>query len=364
MTTIEGNNYPIIFSAEPGKEIARYLKKRKPAFGKLFILVDENSLRCCYPQLVSAVPAFEDAEIIEIESGEQSKTVEVAMQIWSALGEYGGDRHSLLVNIGGGVVTDLGGFVAATFKRGIPFINIPTTLLAQVDASVGGKTGVDLNHLKNEVGVFADPEAVFIHCGFLATLPPREMLSGFAEIVKHALIADRGAWEKIVSGGFAQEADWYPVVEASVRIKNQIVLSDPHEKGLRKTLNFGHTIGHALETLSLENHGGSALLHGEAIAAGMIIETFISRKACKLPAAEADEICGTLLRIFPAVNVQEHEKPRLLELMRHDKKNQGGEIRFSLLSRIGNCEHGKAVRPDHILEAVDQYIELLQINKK
>ena len=203
MTEIRSNTYSVFISNDISKEINRFLKANKSKYSKLFILVDENSLKFCYPQLVEKIEAFGDAEIIEIDSGEQSKTLEVCIQIWNALSEYGADRKSLFVNIGGGVIGDMGGFIASTFKRGIDFINIPTTLLSQVDASIGGKVGVDLNHLKNEIGVFNNPAAVFINSNFLNTLDKRQILSGFAEIIKHALIADYNYWKKVMNADFA-----------------------------------------------------------------------------------------------------------------------------------------------------------------
>nr|MDQ3047474.1 iron-containing alcohol dehydrogenase [Bacteroidota bacterium] len=203
MSEIRSTNYSVFVTHDIAAAINKFLKTSKNKYTRLFILVDENSLELCYPQLVERIPSFEDAELIEVESGEESKNVEVCIQIWSALSEYGADRKSLFVNLGGGVIGDMGGFVASTFKRGIDFINIPTTLLSQVDASIGGKSGVDLNHLKNEIGVFNNPAAVFVNSTFLNTLDRRQLLSGFAEIIKHALIADATYWLKVKEADFS-----------------------------------------------------------------------------------------------------------------------------------------------------------------
>ncbi|MGZ4049535.1 MAG: 3-dehydroquinate synthase, partial [Bacteroidia bacterium] len=295
MTEIISNNYSVFVTNDISKEINRFFKTSKNKYSKIFILVDENTLKFCYPQLVEKIEPFEHAEIIEIDSGEESKTIEVCVQIWSALSEYGADRKSLFVNLGGGVIGDMGGFIASTFKRGMDFINIPTTLLSQVDASVGGKVGVDMNHFKNEIGVFNDPSAVFINLNFLNTLDKRQILSGFAEIIKHALIADVNYWAKVRTADFANFDSFDELVKTSVYIKNTIVLEDPKEKGIRKVLNFGHTVGHAVETFFLEQDSKKHLLHGEAIAIGMICEAYLSQRICKLSVEELEEITYFIL---------------------------------------------------------------------
>jgi 3-dehydroquinate synthase len=355
MTEISAPGYPVIISKGIAKEINRFFKLSKNKYSGTFILVDENSLKCCYPQLVEQIELFKDAEIIEIESGEASKNIEVCVQIWNTLSEFGADRRSLFVNLGGGVISDMGGFIASTFKRGIDFINIPTTLLSQVDASVGGKTGIDLNHLKNEIGVFCNPKAVFIDSNFLNTLDKRQLLSGFAEVVKHALISDAGYWEKVKQVDFSDLNSFNELIETSVRIKNTVVTEDPKEEGLRKILNFGHTVGHAIETFSLETTAGKHLLHGEAIAVGMICEAYISNAAGKLTAKELEEITGFILEKFKPVKIGEMDSHRLIELMKHDKKNEKGDLYFSLLSSIGKCEINKKVKADLIIESLKYY---------
>ncbi|MGZ4118460.1 MAG: 3-dehydroquinate synthase, partial [Bacteroidia bacterium] len=317
MTEIISNNYSVFVTNDISKEINRFFKTSKNKYSKIFILVDENTLKFCYPQLVEKIEPFEHAEIIEIDSGEESKTIEVCVQIWSALSEYGADRKSLFVNLGGGVIGDMGGFIASTFKRGMDFINIPTTLLSQVDASVGGKVGVDMNHFKNEIGVFNDPSAVFINLNFLNTLDKRQILSGFAEIIKHALIADVNYWAKVRTADFANFDSFDELVKTSVYIKNTIVLEDPKEKGIRKVLNFGHTVGHAVETFFLEQDSKKHLLHGEAIAIGMICEAYLSQRICKLSVEELEEITYFILSKYKAVKIDLEDAHRLIELMKH-----------------------------------------------
>lgn len=300
------------------------------------------------------VPELEGAELIELESGEANKTIDVCIQVWRVLSELGADRSSLLVNLGGGVITDLGGFVASTFKRGIAFINLPTTLLAQIDASAGGKTGVDLDGLKNEIGVFAEPAAVFIDPLFLHTLPKRELVSGFAEAFKHALIADAEYWELLSGVEMANAEYWEEIIHRSVQIKRTIVQNDPYEKNQRRALNFGHTIGHALETYFLEK-GESTVLHGEAVAAGMICELLLSVYEAGLDPNLAEAYIETIVKRFPHLTFDSIANERLIEIMRHDKKNANGEIRFALLAAIGKPILDKTCLPNRIIHVLKEY---------
>ena len=357
MTEITSSNYSVFIHPGIAKEINKFFRLNKNKYSGIFILVDENSLKYCYPQLVDQIESFKEAEIIEIESGEESKTIEVCAQIWSTLSEYGADRRSLFVNLGGGVIGDMGGFIASLFKRGIDFINIPTTLLAQVDASIGGKTGVDLDNLKNEIGVFNTPAAVFIDPAFLRTLDKRQLLSGFAEIIKHALIADPVYWKEVKTVDLSVPEELEDLIEASVNIKNKIVLEDPKEKDIRKMLNFGHTIGHAIETFSLEQDHKTTLLHGEAVAVGMICEAYLSNKICKLPKPGLEEITHFILGHYKNVTIGQMDFHRLVELMKHDKKNEKGDINFSLLSAIGKCEINKKAKADQIIDALNYYTQ-------
>ena len=263
MKEIISDNY----STWPGENLRSKLDFS--GYSKVAILVDENTKRDCLPKL----PKIENSIIIEVTSGEINKNISSCNYIWEQLSEHNFDRDSLLINLGGGVIGDMGGFAASTYKRGIDFIQVPTTLLAMVDASVGGKLGVDLNGLKNQIGVFNNPESVLILPEFLETLPENQLKSGFGEVIKHALISDKNLWQEIISIPF-NEMNWEKIIETSINIKNKIVLSDPYEKGERKKLNFGHTFGHAVETYYLEK--GTPILHGEAVLMGILLELELS----------------------------------------------------------------------------------------
>jgi 3-dehydroquinate synthase len=353
MTTVKADSYTIFISANSADEINSFFEKRKGEYTKLFILLDENSMAHCYPQLVANVPVFEDAEIIEIESGEENKNIEICAQLWATLEELGADRQSLLINIGGGVIGDMGGFIASTYKRGISFVNIPTTLLAQVDASVGGKVGVDLNHFKNLIGVFNNPLAVFINTDFIQTQDRKQLLSGFAEIIKHALITDEVYWNTVKKADVVEFSEMEKIIEESVNIKNKVVLADPREKNIRKSLNFGHTVGHSIESLFLES--GSPILHGEAIAAGMIVETWLSTKITSLSDESLNDITAFIASIYEPLPIEESHFERILAFMLHDKKNRKGQINFSLLSSIGKCEINQTASVDLIKEGLSYY---------
>ena len=352
ISTIVTPHYNILIGDGSLDQLNSYLKKNK--FSKIFILVDENTLHHCLPQLIGSVKKLAEAEVIELESGEKNKTLDVCINVWRVLGELGADRNTLLINLGGGVITDIGGFIASTFKRGIPFINVPTTLLSQIDASSGGKTGVDLDGLKNEVGVFANPKEVFIYPGFLRSLSRREMLSGYAEALKHGLIADASYWKKLKTVNLADDVSWDEIILRSVKIKSEIVESDPFEANKRKTLNFGHTIGHALETFFLEG-GESTLLHGEAVAIGMICESWLSNQIAGLHEDELSEITQVILGLYGTTNIDESYNHRLIELMRHDKKNVNGAINFTLLDAIGKPVINKKAVASDIIEAINYY---------
>ncbi len=310
---------------------------------KIAFLVDENTKLHCLP-FVNISPDI----TIEIKSGEEEKTLETCQQIWHQLTDAGFTRKSLLVNLGGGVIGDMGGFCASTFKRGMAFINIPTTLLSQVDASIGGKLGVDFHGLKNHIGVFQEPNGVIVYPKFLETLPARELRSGFAEIIKHALIKDENQWNYLKSQPF-DALDWKEIIPKSIAIKNVIVNEDPREQGLRKILNYGHTIGHTIETHFLNT--SQSLLHGEAIAYGMVIENELAMKSGLLDADSADEIRKYLTSIYsfpleiPSFEDLEH-------LLMQDKKNDQEGIRFSLLKKIGACDYDVLVESSLIKEVL------------
>ena len=360
--SVNAGTYKVYIGEDVFRELNRQLNYSAFKHAKLFVLVDEHTLGHCYPVVLNTVKRLREAEIIEIESGEGNKNIDVCRNIWSTLSALGADRQSLLINIGGGVIGDMGGFAAATFKRGISFINIPTTLLAQVDASVGGKLGIDLDSLKNEVGVFGDPAGVFIHPGFLQTLPPRQLLSGLAEVIKHTIISDKKYW-KLVRDEFKGEGrdpDWERIILRSVEIKNDIVKRDPKERGVRKALNFGHTIGHALESWSLEG-GGAELLHGEAVAVGMVCEAWLSALKCGLDKSLLGEITSFILHTFRSVKLEPFDDLRLVELMKHDKKNSRGKINFTLVSGIGEVQTDRQCTVEEIRKALRYYRERIKM---
>lgn len=293
-------------------------------YSQVAILVDENTKRDC----LSKLPQIENALIIEIKSGEQYKNISTCSFIWEQLTINNFDRNSLLINLGGGVIGDMGGFCAANYKRGLEFIHIPTTLLAMVDASVGGKLGIDFKGFKNQIGLFNNPKAVLISSVFLETLAESELKSGFAEVVKHALISDNSLWLKLKNTPFT-DLDWEDIIDTSIQIKNKIVLADPFEKGERKKLNFGHTFGHAIESYYLEK--GTPISHGEAVFMGMILETKIS----DLSESDKNEIKNYVLSHFALPYTP--KKSSLHKFLINDKKNQNGKINFTLLNGIGDC---------------------------
>jgi 3-dehydroquinate synthase len=326
---------------------------------KIFILVDENTLKHCVTELIAKNEILHNAEIIEIDSGEQNKTLDVCYQIWKTLSEYKADRQSLLINLGGGVITDMGGFIASTYKRGIDFINIPTTLLAQIDASVGGKTGVDFEGLKNVIGIFNEAKGVFVYPDFLKTLDKRQMLSGYAEALKHALIKDAEYWNALEKGMLSDSKKWLELITTSIKIKNEIVLNDPLEKNERKLLNFGHTIGHAIESCSLK-YDEMPLCHGESIAIGMICESYISNRQQGLSDGELQDITSVISGFYKPYELKNSEFHQLIELMKNDKKNKNNGIIFTLLSKIGKAHFNQEVDVETILEAMNYYNSIIR----
>ncbi|MEM1260374.1 MAG: 3-dehydroquinate synthase [Bacteroidota bacterium] len=323
-------------------------------YSKVFVLVDENTGTHCLPHFKTLCQGPFNA-IISIRAGEVHKNIDTCTHVWRQLSQLGGDRKSLLINLGGGVVTDLGGFVAATFKRGIDFINIPTTLLAMVDASIGGKTGVDLGSLKNQVGIIAQPETVLIFPEFLQTLEERQLKSGFAEMLKHGLIMDQRYWNQLCtpSGNTYPEDD----IQASIKIKGAIVAEDPTEKNIRKKLNFGHTLGHAIESYFLDAADRDSLLHGEAIAIGMVLESYLSHQLTGLSKIELDEIRRNFRNHFKSIRFSRSEIETILELLKHDKKNEHGNINFVLLKNIGNAVIDIKVSPEFLRASFLYYME-------
>lgn len=322
------------------------------AFSQVFILVDENTLLHCYPLVKPALP---EHILIQIQSGEENKTLTACTLVWDMLTKHNADRDSVLINLGGGVIGDLGGFAAGCYKRGIKFINILTTLLAMVDASVGAKTGIDFNGFKNQIGLFNEAEAIFINTTFLKTLPERELLSGFAEVLKHYLIAGPIAFNRLLNElPQLSTLNWNEEVEQNVNIKSLIVEKDPLEQSNRKALNFGHTIGHAVESYFL-NTSAEKLLHGEAVAIGLICESYLSQKLGFLTSEDLSAVTLVVLHYFKLPAIPENSFANLLELIKQDKKNSLGKNRFTLLQGIGNYSINNSVEETVIIESLKYY---------
>ncbi|MEE3999022.1 3-dehydroquinate synthase [Tenacibaculum sp. FZY0031] len=350
MTTINAATYPIHFEEKGYNELTSLISKKN--YSSVFILVDDNTLDCCYPRFVQLFATDKPIEIIQIDAGEVYKNMETCMGVWNAMTELGADRKSLLITLGGGVITDLGGFVASTFKRGIDFVNIPTTLLSMVDASVGGKTGVDLGVLKNQIGVFANPELIIIDPEYLHTVTPREIRSGTAEIIKYGMTHDIRLFTKIKDNDNLNIVD---LIHRSIEIKNEVVLEDPKEQGVRKVLNWGHTIGHGVESYFLEQPKKEALTHGEAIAIGMVCEAYLSSKVLDFPKDNVAEIKDAIIKIYGKVTLLKEDFQPILELMKHDKKNIGGEINFVLLNDYEDFKINSKASDDLIKESLSYY---------
>lgn len=319
---------------------------------RCFVLVDSQTREACLPLFLEKSGLTPDG-IIEIEAGEIFKTIGSCQKVWQELIRYGADRNALLVNLGGGVIGDLGGFAASSYKRGIRFVQVPTTLLSQLDASIGGKVGIDFAGYKNIVGAFSNPLAVFIDPAFYDTLSDRQLKSGYAEALKHALIADQEMWHEIKSTPDLRSMDWVPFLEKSLLIKKEIVEADPMERGARKALNFGHTIGHAIESVSLESD--KPLLHGEAVILGMIAEAYIA--VCKglLSAAEEREITH-FLSFYVDFDFTLENREMMYDLIKGDKKNEEDRILCTLLSSVGEY----AINQEISLEEVEQSLNYLE----
>lgn len=325
-------------------------------FSKIFILVDENTHEYCLPVLLGNMETDLGFEILEIEAGEEMKNIQTANQLWEILTEMQADRKALVINLGGGVITDMGGFVASTYKRGIQFINIPTTLLSMCDASIGGKTGIDLMHYKNMVGTFAFPEQIFIYPQFLQTLPFKELRSGFAEMLKHGLIADKTHWNQLIKIHKLDVEAVTPYIQNSMDIKQDVVEKDFHESNIRKTLNFGHTIGHAIESLCLQQ--GNPILHGEAVAMGMISEAHLAYLENLISEEDSKMIIENIQRYYPYLDISDFKDEDITALLLNDKKNVDSKINFSLLTGIGSCNYDHQCSQKNILESLSFYRKL------
>ncbi|NJB69761.1 3-dehydroquinate synthase [Saonia flava] len=353
MDSITSSSYAVHFNAVAYSMLNEHLENAN--YSKVFILVDENTHEYCLPKFMSNISVACEFEIIEIEAGEIHKNIETCSQVWEVLSELDADRKSLMINLGGGVITDLGGFVASTFKRGIDFINVPTTLLSMVDASVGGKTGVDLGPLKNQVGVINQPIMVLVVSNFLETLEERQLQSGFAEMLKHGLLKSMEYWEQLKN--VTSYTDLDALIYESVVMKNEVVLQDPTEQSLRKILNYGHTLGHAIESYFLESDEHELLLHGEAIAIGMILEAFLSYKLTNLSEKELVDIKKEFSSRYKKVDFSSEDIKSILELLKFDKKNSHGNINFVLLTAIGETAIDVQVPHELFKESFEYYQE-------
>jgi 3-dehydroquinate synthase len=346
----------IIISQDYRTAITQFLQSKK--YSQIVVLTDENTHKYCYNRL-----NFKDFlpthEVIQIKSGEEEKNLKTCSHIWQKMTEWELDRKALLVNLGGGVIGDMGGFCASTYKRGIDFIQIPTTLLSMVDASVGGKLGIDFHAFKNHIGVFRVPDAVIVSTPFLETLPKSELRSGFAEIVKHCLIADANKWQQLSvvspqsSDSFIDGVDWDDLVRHSIQIKDRITTEDPTEKGLRKILNFGHTLGHAVESFYLNSD--KKLLHGEAIAVGMVCESYLSKQRNLISETDLLQIVDYIQSVYGKAELSVHHFDAIIELTKQDKKNEYNEVQFALIGPIGTCGYGIKVTDAEMKEALEYY---------
>lgn len=351
---ISTQNYPIHICESAGEQLDSYISKHE--YSKIFILMDENIMEHCWPILQHESEGIKEAEILVIEAGESSKDIEIATQLWHTLGEYEADRSSLLINFGGGMISDLGGFIASTFKRGMDFVNIPTSLLSMVDASIGGKTAVNLGHFKNQVGLFSEPKSLFIQTSFLNSLDQRQILSGWAEMLKHGLITDKKHWEALIAEKELSVENIESFIEKSILIKKEVVEQDFTEKNIRKTLNFGHTLGHALESYSLKNEE-SPLLHGEAVAIGMVLESYLSVKSGLLSQSEFDQIRKVISSYYEPYNITEDFIQQLETLLWQDKKKSGKQLNLTFVSSIGKSIINQESSLEDIKESIKFYKE-------
>jgi 3-dehydroquinate synthase len=342
-------------SSDSSPAIQRFLEDSD--YSRIFILVDENTRKHCLP-LLQKSGLFKQDLILETESGESIKTIQTVTWLWECLTRNHADRNSLLINLGGGIIGDMGGFAASTFKRGMDFVNIPTTLLSQVDASVGGKTGINFLSLKNEIGVFNHPKHVFIDSRFLQTLDKRNILSGWAEMIKHTLIFSQQDFEHLTQYHVANlnYKTLNQLIARSIQIKNHYVDTDPQEKGMRKALNFGHTFGHAFESYFMDRE--KPLLHGEAIALGMLCELYLSRKLCNLPENTMNQAVRYILRTYEKFDIPGRDTEKITQLITHDKKNQNNKLNFTLIEDIGKIRINQQVTNIELLETLSWYNSL------
>lgn len=346
---ISAKEYSVIFSKKGFNYLNNIVKNSN--YSKVFLHVDNNTKEYCLNHFLKQTN-LKNLELIESKDGEENKNINSCLSLWDLISSLGGDRKSLVINLGGGVVTDMGGFIASTFKRGIDYINVPTTLLSMVDASIGSKTGIDFGILKNQIGTFYDPKLVIIDPFFLNTLPKEELLSGYAEVFKHSMINDNNQFNELI---VKKEISFdHQTIYKSILVKNEIVLKDKKEIKERKSLNYGHTIGHAIESLFLNTN--KKLLHGEAISIGIISATYISSKLFNFPENKLKSIKSHLNSLYKKVEINELEIDDIIDLLKHDKKNSHGKVNFILLEDIGKPVYDKQVPKDLIMESLKYYL--------
>ena len=353
MHTLQSTNYTIEIGSIINSTFLQMLINEYKKATKI-IIVDENTKEYCLEYLITSFTDLSTAEVIELPAGEENKQIEICLQVWESLTEYHIDRNALIINLGGGVVTDMGGFIASLYKRGIHFINIPTTLLAMIDASVGGKTGVDMGVYKNQIGVFSFPIKVYIDSIFLSTLQPLDIKNGIVEMLKHGLIFNKEHWSNLKSMMKNKESITESLILESVKIKNQIVLEDPFEKDARKKLNFGHTIGHAVESYFLKIN--QPILHGLAVAVGIVVESFISFKLNFLTELEFEDIRSFIYTYFPKIKIDNNAIQEITDFTKQDKKNSNNQVKMVLLEKIGKAVSDITVTEDMIKSGLNDYI--------
>ena len=353
MNTIKLENYTISFQDQAYTELNMLISEK--AYSSIYILVDSNTQEKCSKFLSEKIEADVRIEWIEIEPGEEFKTISTCSEIWKTLSETGADRKSLLINLGGGIVTDIGGFVASSFKRGIDFVHVPTTLLGMVDAAIGGKNGVNLDSLKNQIGIIRLPQMVVVDVGYLSTLPSEEMRSGLAEMLKHGLIANEDYLDSFKDLSQFQVDKLPELIRDSIQIKTKIAEEDPFENGLRMALNFGHTLGHAIESYQMESPSKTKLLHGEAVAIGMILALKLSVDILQFSEEKCDKSSQLISQYFKPVTFTSEDVSKVKTYLKHDKKNSGGNINFVLLEKIGQPKLNCKVSDDQINKAFAYY---------
>jgi 3-dehydroquinate synthase len=346
-------NIPPLYHTDIDADVKSAISSQ--SYSSIHILADMNTSELCLMLLPESLKSR--ATVIVMEDGEKGKSLRSAEKIWSALLDAEADRDALLVNVGGGVVCDTGSYAASTFKRGISYINIPTSLLAMVDASIGGKTALNFGGVKNVIGTFAMPDAIILFPTFLNTLAEQEIRSGFAEMLKYGLIADRNLWQELKEVNYKEIKRTPALIERCIRIKHAIVGQDPTEKGVRRLLNFGHTAGHAFEGFS--HHSESPLSHGEAVAAGMLVGAYLSHVINGMPHADLEEIQSVILDHYPAYKITEDDYPAILQFMRQDKKNSRGNFRYVLLDRIGRAVYDVPCAEREVITGLDYYRSLV-----